>query len=162
MTWWWFLALSLFSGRVLCVWSASGLLLERPNTASKAAHRKPELFSQSCCWQCGSDTGAAMDLAVTMATAALLTCSAYNAIAHGSFLLSRVWSEPTQMALRCFQWCKWGSQVWNKAVTSWSAGDLRQKALVRVTALEKVMLAVLMGPTKASADLWNRILTHLL
>lgn len=43
--------------------------------------------------------------------------------------------------------------MWNKAVTSWSAGDLRQKALVRVTALEKVMLAVLMGPTKASADL---------
>lgn len=144
---------------LICIWSPAGKTKHSEQSSPQEAWAfQPELLLAAC----GSDTGAAMDLAVTVATAALLTCSAYNAIAHGSFLLSRVWSEPTQMALRCFQWCKWGSQVWNKAVTSWSAGDLRQKALVRVTALEKVMLAVLMGPTKASADLWNRILTHLL
>ena len=56
-------------------------------------------------------------------------CYAYSEIVLRSSVPSRIWCEPTQMALICFHWCKWGIQVWNKAVASWSAWELRQKSL---------------------------------
>ena len=90
-------------------------------------------------------------------------CYAYSEIALGSFVLSRIWCEPTQMALTCFHWCKWGIQVWNEAVASWSAWELRQKALDKGNSFgQKVMRASLMSPRKACADLWNRSLKYLL